>query len=378
MQQNLPQPEPVTAAYRPWLHRFACLLVVATFILVASGGNVTSRDAGLAVPDGFTVYGYFLWAFPYEKWVGGIFHEHIHRLKGSIIGLLTIGLCTWLWINYFRERRRLGLAWFGTGLLFLVILQGVMGGLRVEFANWAPQWETPFRIMHGVTGQLFFCLTVVAAVMLSKLWIQRRAVVASSTSDAPSQSRGRAVRLLSIAVLAVLLVQLVLGAAMRHTDSGLAIPDFPTSYGQAMPPMTQAALDDAMANLPYDQVTTQYNIGQVHVHFAHRVWAVMVVLVINAFLVALMRYNAEHPALRRPAGAMLALLIVQVGLGVAVIWTQRHHDVATTHQFVGAIILALATLLALRVRLVAPADRTDRQPATDAAPLPASLKGAGA
>src|SRR5690606_23908479 len=99
MDKDRTQPDSIVGnAYRTWLHRFACLLVVATFVLVASGGNVTSRDVGLAVPDGFTVFGHFLWAFPYEEWKGGIFHEHIHRLKGSVIGLLTIGLCVWLWV----------------------------------------------------------------------------------------------------------------------------------------------------------------------------------------------------------------------------------------------------------------------------------------
>ncbi len=384
MDKDRTQPDSIVGnAYRTWLHRFACLLVVATFVLVASGGNVTSRDVGLAVPDGFTVFGHFLWAFPYEEWKGGIFHEHIHRLKGSVIGLLTIGLCVWLWVDYLRFHGRRWLAWFGTGMLFLVILQGVMGGLRVEFHNHAPHLETPFRVLHGVTGQLFFCTTVVAAAALSRLWMLRPQVTADDAQQASQMVRaGRAVRLLSIGVLAVLFLQLVLGAVMRHTESGLAIPDFPTSYGNILPPMTQGALDEAMFQHGYDDNSAMaYTVGQVHVHFAHRVWAIVVTGVILAFLTALMKYNSTHPALRRPAAMMLALLIQQLGLGSAVIWTGRHHDVATAHQAIGAVILALATLLAIRVRLVEPGCKAEREPhraTVAAAPAAAQLRGAGA
>jgi len=338
---------PSSTVYRPWLHRFACLLVVATFVLVASGGNVTSRDAGLAVPDGFTVYGYFLWAFPMDQWVGNIFHEHIHRLKGSVIGLLTIGLALWLW----RTDARRWMRWFGVALVMLVILQGIMGGLRVEFARWWPAGETPFRIFHGVTGQLFLCLTVVAAVALSRLWVEK-----DQGSRAEGQRDGaRKVRVIAWGVIGVLLVQLVLGAAMRHTDSGLAIPDFPANYGGIVPPLTQAALDDAIAARPYDQFIAHFTVPQVAVHFGHRIWAIVVVAVIAWFIAALMRYNREHPSLKRPAVAMILLLLAQIALGAAVIWTGRHHDIATAHQAIGALILAIATLLALRVYLVEPA-----------------------
>jgi cytochrome c oxidase assembly protein subunit 15 len=356
--------------YRPWLHRFACLLVVATFVLVASGGNVTSRDAGLAVPDGFWVYDHFLWFFPVDHWVGNIFHEHIHRLKGSAIGLLTITLALWLWIAQSQRRR---LRWFGVGLVALVIAQGVMGALRVDFARWQPALETPFRILHGVTGQIFLCATVVAAAALSRMWMIRAA------KRAKPQAAGRTVRVLSLVMLGVLLVQLILGAAMRHSGSGLAIPDFPGSYGTLLPPLTQAGIDRAIAGLPYDQFTHDYTVTQVGVHFAHRVWAIAVVAVIGWFLAALMHYNAQHPALKRPALIMVALLLAQLGLGAAVIWTERQHAIATSHQAVGALILAIATLLALRVRLV-DAGPVPQTHSTETMPMPGAgrLKGAGA
>ena len=95
---NRPSPSP-----SPWLHRFAFFTAFATLVLIWSGGNVTSKGAGLAVPDWPNTFGYNMFLFPVSKWVGGIFSEHIHRLIASTIGFLTIILAVWLGR---AERRR--------------------------------------------------------------------------------------------------------------------------------------------------------------------------------------------------------------------------------------------------------------------------------
>src|SRR4029077_11924861 len=63
-----------------WLNRFAWLTCVATLLLICSGGMVTSKNVGLAVPDWPTTFGYNMFLFPISKWVGGILFEHTHRL----------------------------------------------------------------------------------------------------------------------------------------------------------------------------------------------------------------------------------------------------------------------------------------------------------
>src|SRR5687767_16031906 len=88
---------------------------------------VTSTDSGLAVPDWPNTYGEFMFSFPYDKWVGGIFYEHGHRLIATTVGFLTIVLAVWTWkVERRRWMRRLGFIALGA-----VILQGVLGGLTV-------------------------------------------------------------------------------------------------------------------------------------------------------------------------------------------------------------------------------------------------------
>src|SRR5262245_31871509 len=82
-----------------WLNRFAWLTCVASLLLICSGGMVTSKNVGLAVPDWPTTFGYNMFLFPVSKWVGGILFEHTHRLMGSLVGLLTIILSVWLWLR---------------------------------------------------------------------------------------------------------------------------------------------------------------------------------------------------------------------------------------------------------------------------------------
>src|SRR5262245_53856929 len=157
------------------LTRFAFLTATATLALLAIGGLVTSHGVGLAVPDWPNTYGYNMFAFPISKWVGGIFYEHSHRLMASFVGLLTSILACWLWVQETRGKQRwvgvtaifgvlilmgarilpvyVGLAsaalgtiifavyrarlepgalrWWGIVAFAAVILQGVLGGLRV-------------------------------------------------------------------------------------------------------------------------------------------------------------------------------------------------------------------------------------------------------
>src|SRR3954464_758136 len=151
---------PTRRSHNKWLNRFAGLTCFATLFLICSGGMVTSKNVGLAVPDWPTTFGYNMFLFPISKWVGGILFEHVHRLVASTVGILTIGLVIWLW----RSEPRRWLRNVGFIALALVVLQGVLGGLRVTLLR------DEIGIFHACLAQMFFGLLILIALATSPLW----------------------------------------------------------------------------------------------------------------------------------------------------------------------------------------------------------------
>jgi cytochrome c oxidase assembly protein subunit 15 len=184
--------------YHAGLYRWSILLAFCTLLLVVAGGLVTSRDAGLSVPD---------WPLSYGKLMppmeGGILYEHGHRMVATTVGLLTIVSMIWL----FRSDRRRWLKWLGAIALAAVILQGVLGGLTVILL--LPWW---ISTAHACLAQLFFSTTVAMAMFTSKWWLRGPAVL-DEDSRYP-------IRELSLAAPICVLAQLALGAAARHKAIG--------------------------------------------------------------------------------------------------------------------------------------------------------------
>ncbi len=300
-----------------WLHRYACLLVVATFLLVVAGGMVTSTNSGLSVPDWPTTYGRQMFAFPWSGMVGGIFYEHGHRLIASVVGFLTIGLCAWLW---WVEPRR-WVRWLGVVALVAVVLQGVLGGLTVLYLL-----PDAISISHAGLAQLFFLLTVTLAVVTSPGW---RLPELPPVDDA--SLRGR------LAVLtATVYGQILLGATMRHTGGGLAIPDFPLSYGHLVPPFWTPAIA---------------------LHFAHRIGAVIVTGLTLLAAGSIWRRHGGRNDLRRGAWLLVLLVATQVSLGALVVLSGKQPVINTLHVATGALVLAtslVVTLRAFRLRFEPP------------------------
>src|SRR5438874_4502343 len=171
------------------LHRFAVLVACATFFLIIAGANVTSHDAGLAVPDWPLSFGK---VFP--QMVGNVFWEHGHRMVATAVGLLTIALAAYLQLREPRPWvKRLG--WIA---LAAVIAQGLLGGLTVKLL-------LPLAVSaaHATLAQLFFLITVSLGVFTSPSWM---------SPPSPERSvENASLRPLSVLALVVILVQLVLG-----------------------------------------------------------------------------------------------------------------------------------------------------------------------
>ncbi len=186
-----------------WPYRIAVLNAGATFLLILAGGLVTNTGSGLAVPDWPTTFGHNMFLYPWSKMVGGVFYEHGHRLLGAGVGLITLGLAIALWA---REPRRL-VRRLGAAALVAVLLQGVLGGLRVVLV------QDNLAIVHGMLAQAFFALVAGMALVTSRGWTRM-------PERAPARDDGR-VGGLSLLVTVLLYVQIFFGALLTHIGARL-------------------------------------------------------------------------------------------------------------------------------------------------------------
>lgn len=381
--------------HHPWLHRFAVLTALFTMALLGVGGLVTSHGVGMAVPDWPNTYGYNMFLFPVSQWVGGIFYEHTHRLVASFVGLLTAILAVWLWVVETKGATRkigaslilgvlalmgglmgvrehtvfLGLAtvaaggmvfggyrslrdgqalrWLGILALATVILQGVLGGMRVVL------YKDELGIFHATLAQLFFALICAIALLTSSWWGSNVPLPASQATGRSGAAAfvSRNLRWLLLVTTAIILIQLVLGATMRHQHAGLAIPDFPLAYGKLWPAM------DAESVMRYNQqrqeITAAHPITafQIGLQMTHRLVAGVILVGVGWCAQRLRReLGGKHP-LTRVGWFWLATILVQATLGAFTLWTNKAADVATAHVLVGALSLVtgvLACIIAFR------------------------------
>jgi cytochrome c oxidase assembly protein subunit 15 len=287
------------------LHRLAVLTSGATFVLLFIGGLVTSTGSGLAVPDWPLSFGQ---VFP--EMTGGVLFEHGHRLAASSVGMLTLLLALWTVV---REPRP-GVRALALLALFAVILQGVLGGVTVLY-----KLPLAVSVTHACLAQVFFCLTVTLAIVTGHAWIapSTRAVSPGSPS----------LPALATITTAAVFVQVALGAVMRHMGAGLAIPDFPLSFGRIVPPLVTPLIT---------------------INFTHRVGALVATGLVSWTVACALRRHGDVPTVRRPAILAVCLLLLQLSLGAITIWSHRAVVPTTAHLAIGGALLATCLTLSLR------------------------------
>ena len=194
-----------------WLRRYTKFVAASTLFLIFAGAMVTSTGSGLAVPDWPLSYGMVM-----PPMIGGIFYEHGHRMIAATVGLLTVIQAIWLQL---REPKRFAriLGWCSVGA---VIAQGVLGGVTVLLLL-----PHSVSIAHAGLAEIFFCLNASIAFFTSRWFRTSRSDGEGRRSDrADDAARPRRLSRRS-------------SSARRCGTSapGLAIPDFPLSFGRLVP-----------------------------------------------------------------------------------------------------------------------------------------------
>ena len=305
--------------WNKWPHRMALLLVCATFPLIWVGGLVTTYEAGMAVPDWPSTYGYNLFLYPWQTWLFGpwdIFIEHGHRLLGAAVGLIAIALV----VVTCRCDRRPWMRGLAVAALALVIFQGVLGGQRVL------QNTKQLAQLHGIIGPTFLALVAMMLVATSDFWHEQRSVVTD---------RDPRFGWMGWTMAALAWTQLVLGSQLRHVDGFTG----PGLFGWALT--------------------------------LHIMTAVVLLVVTILLLGFVWRAGAELAHVQTPMRVIGALVLLQLGLGLST-WVFKYgwpaifrplgpepnltvhansmiqSTIVTAHQATGALILACATFMATR------------------------------
>ena len=288
----------------PWLHRYAILVAVCTLFLVIAGASVTSKEAGLSVPDWPLSYGQVI-----PEMTGGVLFETGHRMIATVVGMLTIVLAIWI-ARAERGARRAWMRKLGWLALAGVVAQGLLGGATVLLLQ-----PAPISIAHACLAQLFFSVTVAIAVFTSRNW---------QKGPEPVEDYGwPSLRLLAIVTPVLVVLQIGLGAGFRHRAFGL------------MP---------------------------------HVIGAMVVPLVILLVCAFVLQQFPKHRSLRPAAIGLLSITLAQVFLGIIAYVARLNAAeyplamVLTTvaHVATGGLSLAASVVLAIQIRrnVHAPASET--------------------
>ncbi|MBI1374138.1 MAG: hypothetical protein GC159_15575 [Phycisphaera sp.] len=331
-----PTPNPQSRTPNDWHAAFPVVAMCTTLCLITAGGVVTGLQAGLAVPDWPNTFDHPMIFYPLTLMQrdGHVYAEHAHRLWGMLVGLTTIVLMVQIW----RTDSRGWLRGLVVAVFVAVCCQGVLGGLRVTEKN------TAMAMAHGVFAQVIFATLVAIAVSCTRAW-RDAGMDAAENPDAPPHPAASTERKIGGTLMALVFVQLLLGATVRH--------------------FTGVVRDHTLL---------------VHILVA----TVVFVLASVAAMRVIGVHGKTHRPLKRLGVALLLVVLVQVGLGFgAMIVTGISADarpddtgailadvvVTTMHQVNGALLLGTVTALTLLgARLLSHAGIPEESAGTGASP----------
>lgn len=322
-----------------WLRRFTKLTCFSTILLIFAGGLVTSTGSGLSVPDWPNTYGYFMFTFPIDQWVGGIFYEHGHRLIASTVGFFVLVQAFWI----AKEESRSWVKKLGFVALVMVIIQGILGGITVHYLL-----PTAISVSHGILAQTFFSVTIIITYAFSIERKKRNEEIGTS---------GSPISKYALILFGLIFVQLIIAATMRHTYSGFAIVDFPLSNGSLIPSFDETSIQAANDWLWTNQSNFYpglferiypITVEKVAINFTHRFMALVIfcfVIFLNLKAFQVCKKNAK---VMKTIYILDVILLLQITLGALTVWTHKAPYITSLHVANGAAMLGISVLLSLR------------------------------
>lgn len=325
------------------MHLYRRLLLAATLlavIVIGLGAYVRLSDAGLGCPDWPGCYGHLIGvpdaaheqqaasqAFPQRPVdTGKAWKEMIHRYCAGALGLLILAICLLSWRRAMRQRQSPALP---TALLGLVGLQAALGMWTVTLLL-----KPVIVTLHLLGGMS--TLAVLVALSLR-----------SASSEAPAADQ--TLRPAAALALLVVIAQIALGGWVSSNYAALACTGIPLCQGTWLPSM-----DFAQAFSLHRELGQTADGGLLSfaaltaIHWSHRIGALIVVLVVGSLALALLKIG--EPRWRHWGILLLAMLAVQVGLGIANVLLSLPLALAVGHNLGAACLLSVTLAINLRLR----------------------------
>ncbi len=272
-----------------------------TLALLLLGSVVHATESSLACPDWPTCFGTMM-----PEMTGGVFWEHLHRLwAGALVIVFAVAVVL---VRRTLPARR-DLFHMGIAGLGLLLVQSVLGGLTVIY-----------RLPDAISTThlaLAFAFLALVTIMVART---------GPHGGDPARDVDPLTRRAGMWGAGLVFVQSVVGALVRHTDSGMACPDVPLCLGRIIPP-----LDYPMVQL----------------HFLHRALGVLVAVVLLRYTWLILARSRDRVA-RRLAVALGAGVIGQVLLGYLSVAFRLAPPYVSTHTLLAATLLSLAVAMAAR------------------------------
>lgn len=320
------------------IHKTAGIILIAVVILIAAGATVTSTGAGDSVPD---------WPLAYGKLIpplyGNIIYEYTHRLIAGFVAIFILILNILCWATPARKTVRI----LSVIVLFAIILQALLGGLRVLIVSDEKIWKTvqsivgnihnsdlriAFAVFHSLLAQTVLAIMFIIWTITSQKWND------TDVSDHLTNKK-TTLQIVVVILFSLVFIQIVLGALIRHKQIALIITDFPTTFGRLLPDFNR---------LPYNPDNNYRFKVNVLLHFFHSRIIPLITIILSLWLFFIVKRGlASIKLLNRLTFIFAGLLILQGSIGAFIIWFKAPLILTIIHTVVGASLPGILIVLML-------------------------------